>query len=125
MRYHHQVLAYQTLSVSFLLLYVRCLGTDFYSKLVAFLLFTFVHNFVTFLVYKLDKEYAENDSCWRIPENILHLFCLCFGLVGALLAMSVFRHKTKKSQFLKVSFTCSCISMVLYAALATVLFLIM
>lgn len=56
-------------------------------------------NGLTFLLYGYDKRCARKGS-WRVPEWQLLLSAACFGSVGALLAMKVFRHKTKHAKFL-------------------------
>ena len=55
-------------------------------------------NIITFIVYAVDKYKAINKHR-RISE--LTLYCLGFigGFLGALLAMLLFRHKTKKIRF--------------------------
>ena len=53
---------------------------------------------VTFTVYGIDKRKARRGA-WRIPEKTLFLLPLLGGSVGALLAMKVFRHKTKHWYF--------------------------
>lgn len=56
-------------------------------------------NAVSFLLFAVDKIAAKKD--WRrIPERGLILSVLCFGGVGALLAMYIFHHKTKKTMFI-------------------------
>ena len=56
-------------------------------------------NLLTFLVYGLDKRKARRGK-WRVPEATLLLLAVFGGSVGALLGMSVFRHKTKHKKFL-------------------------
>lgn len=56
-------------------------------------------NLLTFLVYGLDKRKARRGK-WRIPEATLLLLAVFGGSIGALLGMSVFRHKTKHKKFL-------------------------
>ena len=58
----------------------------------------FVINLVTMLLYGADKKRAKKDK-WRIPEARLLAFAFCFGSLGALLGMYVFRHKTKHLKF--------------------------
>ena len=54
-------------------------------------------NLVVFLLYGIDKRKAKRDA-WRIPEKVL-LFSAVFGIIGALLGMSVFHHKIRKKKF--------------------------
>ena len=56
-----------------------------------------VINLVVFAMYGLDKWKAIHKR-WRIPEATL-LMGAVFGVVGALVGMYVFRHKTKKAKF--------------------------
>jgi uncharacterized membrane protein YsdA (DUF1294 family) len=54
---------------------------------------------VAFGVYGADKS-ASQDDRWRVPEKVLHLLGLAGGWPGALVAMNVFHHKTRKTSFL-------------------------
>ena len=50
------------------------------------------------IVYAADKSAAQRDD-WRTPERTLHLVALVGGWPGALIAQTVFRHKTRKVPF--------------------------
>jgi len=50
------------------------------------------------IVYAADKSAARRDD-WRTPERMLHLLALVGGWPGALVAQTVFRHKTRKVPF--------------------------
>ena len=47
----------------------------------------------------LDKHLAKHHF-WRIPEPVLILTAMLGGSLGVLLAMLLFRHKTRKALFL-------------------------
>jgi uncharacterized membrane protein YsdA (DUF1294 family) len=47
----------------------------------------------------LDKQLAKRGLS-RISEKKLHTFSLAGGVVGAVFAMLLFRHKTSKQEFL-------------------------
>jgi uncharacterized membrane protein YsdA (DUF1294 family) len=53
---------------------------------------------VLFVMYWIDKRAAQR-SAQRTAENTLHLFELCCGWPGALLAQQIFRHKTRKGSY--------------------------
>lgn len=53
---------------------------------------------VLFLMYWFDKRAAQSGG-QRTAENTLHLFELCCGWPGALMAQQVFRHKTRKGSY--------------------------
>jgi len=55
-------------------------------------------NVVTFVVYGLDKWKARRGR-WRIPEAALMWLAVLGGSPAALLAMWLFRHKTKHNKF--------------------------
>jgi uncharacterized membrane protein YsdA (DUF1294 family) len=55
-------------------------------------------NIVTFALYGIDKRKAIKSKR-RISEKSLILCAFIMGSVGALLGMSVFRHKTKHLKF--------------------------
>ena len=57
-----------------------------------------VISLLTFVIYGLDKHAAKAQT-WRTPERRLLLFGFAGGAVGALLAMQVFHHKTRKLRF--------------------------
>jgi uncharacterized membrane protein YsdA (DUF1294 family)/cold shock CspA family protein len=52
----------------------------------------------SFVLYASDKAAAEAGR-WRTAESTLHLFAAFGGWPGALVAQSVFRHKTRKASF--------------------------
>ena len=55
-------------------------------------------NIITFIVYAVDKFKAINKK-ERISELSLFLLGFIGGPIGALMAMLLFRHKTKKIKF--------------------------
>jgi uncharacterized membrane protein YsdA (DUF1294 family) len=57
---------------------------------------------VSFVTYWIDKRRSGRGQ-WRVSENTLHLLELVGGWPGALLAMKLFRHKTRKLSFLLVT----------------------
>lgn len=55
-------------------------------------------NAITFAVYGYDKFCAKKGA-WRVPEIRLLGLAALGGSAGALLAMFLFRHKTKHLKF--------------------------
>ena len=55
-------------------------------------------NILTFVLFALDKRKAVK-SRWRIPETMLIALSILGGSIGALMAMSLFRHKTQNKYF--------------------------
>ena len=55
-------------------------------------------NIIAFLLYESDKRRAQRHA-WRIPEKTLLGVAALGGSVGALAAMSIFHHKTRKPKF--------------------------
>lgn len=55
-------------------------------------------NLITFIVYGRDKSQARRRE-WRTPESTLFILAIAGGSIGALLAMYVFHHKTRKKAF--------------------------
>ena len=51
-----------------------------------------------FVIYWVDKRAAKRGA-QRTAENTLHLFELCCGWPGALMAQQIFRHKTRKGGY--------------------------
>ena len=69
-------------------------------------------NLITFSVFSYDKQLAKNRKN-RISERSLFLLMLFGGTIGGLLAMLIFRHKTKKSSFKLMVFGIIVIQLVL------------
>nr|WP_294494484.1 DUF1294 domain-containing protein [uncultured Mediterraneibacter sp.] len=68
-------------------------------------------NFITFVIFGLDKGRARAGK-WRVPERTLLLLSLAGGSAGALTAMLLFRHKTRKARFVisvPVMFVAHCV----------------
>mgnify|MGYP001613319640 CR=1 FL=1 len=55
-------------------------------------------NIAAFLLFLIDKVQSQTRGI-RVPERLLHLASFLGGSVGALLAMHLFRHKTRKVGF--------------------------
>lgn len=55
-------------------------------------------NFIAFCVFALDKKQAIKEK-YRIRERTLFILVIAGGSIGALLAMKLFHHKTKKFRF--------------------------
>ncbi len=55
-------------------------------------------NLVAFCMYGFDKSNAKR-GLWRISEMTLLVVAIVGGAIGALMAMSLFRHKTRKPVF--------------------------
>ncbi len=64
----------------------------------ALILYGIAVNLITFAYFGIDKSRAQRQV-QRTPENILWFLSLIGGTVGALGAMHLFRHKTKKVSF--------------------------
>ena len=62
------------------------------------LIYLIIINFVTFIVFVLDKICAIKKK-WRYKEVSLLGLCLFGGAIGGFLAMHLFHHKTKKKLF--------------------------
>jgi uncharacterized membrane protein YsdA (DUF1294 family) len=56
------------------------------------------------VLYAADKSAARRHE-WRTPERTLHLIALAGGWPGALVAQTVFRHKSRKPAFRVVFWT--------------------
>lgn len=55
-------------------------------------------NLFSFCLMGYDKSCARRGK-WRVPERKLFLAAACFGALGGVLGMYVFRHKTKHLSF--------------------------
>lgn len=65
------------------------------SPLLFYLIFI---NCFTIFFFGLDKWLAKNNK-WRISEQKLLGFCFAGGIIGGILGMLIFRHKTQKTSF--------------------------
>ncbi|MDM1296990.1 DUF1294 domain-containing protein [Empedobacter falsenii] len=64
------------------------------------LLLTFILiNLLAFFLFKIDKKKAVRGQN-RISEITLCSVTLVGGTIGSILAMQIYRHKTKKSSFI-------------------------
>ena len=63
-----------------------------------------VVNGITFVVWGYDKFRAKLHQ-WRISENTLFALIILGGGIGALIGMTVFRHKTRKLRFKIIAVT--------------------
>lgn len=55
-------------------------------------------NVISFCLMGYDKRCAKEGK-WRVPEKVLFLATACFGGLGGVLGMFLFRHKTKHWYF--------------------------
>lgn len=55
-------------------------------------------NFISFIVYGFDK-FLSIKKWYRISEFILLCFGFIGGIIGSLLGMKIFNHKTRKLKF--------------------------
>jgi len=62
------------------------------------LIYAFLINFLSFILFYIDKKKAIKDK-WRIKERTLHLSSFMGGVFGSIIAMSLLHHKTKKINF--------------------------
>lgn len=62
-----------------------------------------VISLITLILYGIDKLKAKS-GVWRISEKILLTFSLLGGAVGGIIAMALFRHKTRHWYFYAVNF---------------------
>ena len=81
-------------------------------KMPLLLALLFLINLITFSVFGYDKRLAKNRE-HRVSEKSLFLLMLFGGTIGGLLAMLVFRHKTKKTSFKLMVFGIILIQLVL------------
>lgn len=63
-----------------------------------YLIYIGVCSLVTLVFYGIDKARAV-DGAWRIPEKVLLILSAVGGALGGLLAIYLFRHKTRKWYF--------------------------
>lgn len=57
-----------------------------------------VLNVISFCLMGYDKRCAKEGK-WRVPEKTLFIATACFGGLGGVLGMFLFRHKTKHWYF--------------------------
>ena len=64
-----------------------------------FNIYLIIINIISFILYFIDKRLAIKHK-YRIPEMVLILFSILGGVLGSLLSMSLFHHKTKHIKFI-------------------------
>lgn len=67
-----------------------------------YLLYLLPIGLITLFLYGADKGRARRGA-WRIPERVLLCASLFGGAWGGLIAMHLFRHKTRKWYFTAVN----------------------
>ncbi len=82
-----------------------------------FLFYLAALSLVTLIVYGVDKARAKR-GLWRISERALLTLSLTGGAVGGLVAMQLFRHKTRHWYFYAVNL----VALLLHAGLLFLLF---
>ncbi len=60
--------------------------------------YLFIINFLSFIIYGIDK-YRSIKNKYRISEKNLYLLSFLGGSLGSIVGMKVFHHKTKKIYF--------------------------
>jgi uncharacterized membrane protein YsdA (DUF1294 family) len=65
----------------------------------ALIVYLLAINLAAFIIYGMDKAKAGTIGARRISEKTLLILALVGGSLGSLLAMNIFRHKTKKLSF--------------------------
>ena len=68
------------------------------NNITLFILYLFVINVLTFLLYGIDKWKAKRAR-WRSPESVLLGMAAVGGSIGAWLGMRVWHHKTQHKKF--------------------------
>ena len=63
------------------------------------IIYLIIMNVAAFIMYGIDKRKAVKGS-WRISESALLTLTALGGSLGSLLAMELFRHKTKHIKFI-------------------------
>jgi uncharacterized membrane protein YsdA (DUF1294 family) len=59
-----------------------------------------VMNLVAFITYGIDKYKSKRATgARRVPERVLLIIAALGGSIGALIAMHIWRHKTKHAKF--------------------------
>ena len=61
-------------------------------------IYLLIVNLAGFAAMGIDKNRARRKA-WRIPESTLFLLAIIGGSIGSILAMNLFRHKTRKPAF--------------------------
>ena len=57
-----------------------------------------VMNIISFVLMGADKNRARRGA-WRVRERTLWIAAICFGALGAMAGMLIYRHKTLKARF--------------------------
>lgn len=70
----------------------------YFSQRKILLLYLGIINFVTFILFGVDKRAAVKGK-WRIPVATLLGFSFAGGSIGGIIAMYLFHHKTQKNYF--------------------------
>lgn len=72
------------------------------NKLLIISIYFVIINLASFIVFFMDKQKSKRDK-WRIQEKTLHTLSYMGGVFGSIAAMLMFRHKTKKLDFIIIT----------------------
>ncbi len=72
------------------------------NKLLIISIYFVIINLASFIVFFMDKQKSKRDK-WRIQEKTLHTLSYMGGVFGSIAAMLIFRHKTKKLDFITIT----------------------
>lgn len=77
-------------------------GSRLHSLVTLIVVLHMAGSLLTFVAFGVDKRRARKNER-RVPERTLHTLTVCFGAAGAILAMVLLRHKTRKPSFFLVT----------------------
>lgn len=84
-------------------------------------IYLLIINLISFITFFIDKRKSIKNK-WRIRENTLHLLSFVGGVYGSIVAMLLFRHKTKKPKFCIITAIALVINIFIVYELVTYLF---
>ena len=62
------------------------------------MIYLVIINVISFIIYGIDKYKAKKNT-YRISEKSLFMLSIMGGMIGSLLGMRFFHHKTRKISF--------------------------
>lgn len=91
------------------------------SKLTYVIIYLAIINLVSFIAFFSDKQKSKKDK-WRIKEKTLHTYSFMGGVFGSILAMVLFHHKTRKPEFVIITFIALILTIFLLYKISGILF---
>ncbi|MBR0359862.1 MAG: DUF1294 domain-containing protein [Clostridia bacterium] len=97
---------------------LKFFGNGKFNALILIIVFGYIifANIKTYILFKKDKQYAQEDE-YRIPEWRLLANIWLGGAIGAMFGIYKLRHKTRHKSFVASAWICSFLYLLLFSVI--------